>query len=372
MRLSIFAFLFSAFANAASAHSVFAQSVSTASSADASQSGVVRGSVTAKLTGAVLARSVVTIAALDLQQFSNDQGRFYLVKVKPGKYRLNVRQLGYLPVNVDIFVDETGSADVTVQMDRIATKLSTFTVTDQQLCETPGRPTQADGEQLVEVFEQLEQSAIRLALLARQFPYKMIIERRMLLRRVDGRDVPERNDTFSRDGQKTAQYQPGGVVTRSRGTASAYSLQIPTLLDFADAKFIANHCFTLRGLETLPVEAGGDGVAFIRVDFTAASKLKNPDVDGSVFLDSADYSLRRAEVRLSKLPENLQEIASVRVTSTFQDYVPGMPIIGLVQAITEMKEVKGKPYRFVSRNEQQIVANLVFSKQRPDSVRPPQ
>lgn len=45
-----------------------------AAAAQETQIGVVRGLVTAKLTGAPLRHAVVTIQGLDQQQFSNEQG----------------------------------------------------------------------------------------------------------------------------------------------------------------------------------------------------------------------------------------------------------------------------------------------------------
>ncbi|MEP6832821.1 MAG: carboxypeptidase-like regulatory domain-containing protein [Gemmatimonas sp.] len=354
---------------AASANVAVAQNATSTITADPTQSGVVRGTVTARLTGEALSHAVITIDALEMQLFSSEQGRFYFVKVKPGKYLLNVRQLGYLPVNVDIVVEGTGATEVKIQMDRIATKLATFKVTDKQaVCETPGRPTVGDGEQLAEVFEQLEQSAIRLALFAKQYPYRMLLDRRFLTRDVDGKDVAGRADILVKEGQLTATYQPGRIVARVVGSGGDYSFQIPSLLDFADKKFLANHCFTLRGLESMIAEDGPNSPAYIRVDFTAWSKLSDPDVEGSVFLDSADYRLRRAELRLTKVPNNLRQVADVHVTTRFQDANPGMPVIALVEAVTDLKPEGKKPFRIARRTEQQVVATLVYLKQHPDSA----
>lgn len=350
-------------------HEALAQSGAAAATVnEPMQAGVVRGTVAGKQSGEPLAYAIITIESLGLEQFSNSQGRFYFAKVKPGKYRINIRQLGYLPANVDITVDGNLGQDVKVQLDRIATRLATVKVTEQQSCLAPGRPTAVDGEQIVEVFEQLEQSAVRLRLLAREFPYKMVMERRFMLRYADGSDSLERFDVSTSEGQKSSNYEPGKVVRRIPGGGKSQSLQVPTLLDFADPKFINNHCFTLRGLEKA---TDGTDESFVRVDFTASSKLDNPDVEGSVFLDSADYRLRRSEIRLTKVPSSLEGLAGVNVKTRFQDYVPGMPIVGLVEAVSEMREVKGKPpLRFLSRNEQQIPVRIFFTKQRPDSLPP--
>lgn len=330
--------------------------------------GIVRGTITAKLSGFLLARAVVTIESLGLQQFSNDQGKFFFVKVPPGTYTLNIRQLGYQPVNTQVTVGTTGAADVAVQMERIATKLTAFAVNAQQTCEQPGRPTAADGPQLDAMFEQLEQNAVRLGLLAKAYPYVVFFERRVIRRETSGKDVVEPSQVLTVPGQHKSEYESGRVVRR---IGSAWSLQIPTLLDFADAEFVANHCFFLRGVETLGADAGGDGSAVVRVDFAASSALVEPDVEGSVLLDTADFRLRRTEIRLSKLPARLPEIAAVRVVTTFQDFVPGMPMINLLSAETELQRVGGKAFKVQSRTEQQIISNIMFLKQRPDSANVP-
>ena len=69
----------------------------------AAQSGTLRGAVTSA-TGQPLAFAVVTIPALDLQQFSNSQGKFFFGNIRPGTYRLSVRQLGYTAVNIEVKV----------------------------------------------------------------------------------------------------------------------------------------------------------------------------------------------------------------------------------------------------------------------------
>lgn len=335
---------------------------------DPGQPGVIRGVVTSKQSGAPLAFAVITIESLGIEQFTNAQGRFYFPKVKSGAHRLNIRQLGYLPANVDVLVDDRNGQEVKVSMDRFATRLATVKVIEKQACATPGRPTRADGEQIADVFDQLEQSAVRLRLLATEFPHILVLERRLLLHFADGSDSLERTELISRNGQKSGNYEAGKVVRRVPGGGGSYALQVPTLLDFADPKFINSHCFVLRGLEA---QTDGSDESLVRVDFTASNKIENPDVEGSVFLDSATYRLRRSEIRLTRVPPSLAGLAAVEVKTKFQDYVPGMPIVGLIEAVSEMQEVKGKPLRFISRNEQQIPVRIEFARQRPDSLPPP-
>lgn len=331
---------------------------------EAVQPGVVRGTVLSKETGEPLAYAIIKIESLGIEQFTNRQGRFNLIQIKPGKYRINVRQLGYSPANIDITVSANSGQDVNVQMDRIVTKLATYTVRDKQECVTPGRPKAADDPQLAQMFEQLEQSAVRLRLLAKEFPYLVSTERRSAMIDTAGVESVEALDVITMPGQTEVEYQPGKVVRRVL-FSQTYAAKVPTMLDFAAEKFIANHCFALSGVES---DGEGNGEKFVRIDFTASKKINDPDVEGSVFLDTADFHLRRSDIRLTRVPSSLREVGAIEIRTRFREYVPGMPIVGLVDAVTELKKVQGLHYRFTKRTEQQLLVGLTFTKQRPDSM----
>ena len=64
---------------------------------------------------------------------------------------------------------------------------------------------------------------------------------------------------------------------------------VPQLVDFADEVFTDNHCFRYAGVSTV------DGVRRIQVDFEPIKTLREPDVRGSMYLDTASYQLVRTD-----------------------------------------------------------------------------
>ena len=77
----------------------------------------------------------------------------------------------------------------------------------------------------------------------------------------------------------------GTVVERGDDPRSRQVVfNIPTLTQFAEPAFLADHCFANGGTENV------DGHPVIRIDFAAASKIRQPDVSGSMYLDSFQLS----------------------------------------------------------------------------------
>lgn len=327
------------------------------------QNGTLRGTVAAA-TGQALGYAVVAIPALDLQQFANEQGKFFFGNVKPGTYRLTVRQLGYTAANVEVKVVAGQIVDVAVKMDRIISTLAAMKVQAQWNCNKPGRPARAGPDPLVEVFEQLEQNAVRLRLLTTQYPFEMVTERRRVLQHADGLETLDNLDSVRSDGATKARYQPGKVVYDPPGETRTRQkqLQVPTLLDFADPVFQANHCFVLAGIEE------NEGVKEIRVEFKPADKLKTPDVGGSVFLQASTFKLLRSELEVTRIPSDLPGLLRVRATTYFDEVYPGLPTIGEVIATSDLHANSPlSPARAVERLR---TLRLVFLKTEPGGGAP--
>jgi hypothetical protein len=337
----------------------------SAQSRAVADSGVLRGRVVGAETGQPLPFAMVAIPSAEVQRFADGEGRFVIPGLPAGTYRLRVRHLGHSPVEVQVSLERNAVQDVTIRLTRIALRLAAMNVSATWECNTPGRPASDSGSQVAEVFEQLEQNAERLRLLAEEYPFEVDMERRFLLRRVDGTDLFERADTTLVAGGKRTPYRPGRVVNRVRvapGRSESY-MAVPTLVDFADALFQRNHCFRLRGVDD------SDGTPLVRMDFKAWRRLTSPDVDGSVFLDTAGFRLRRSEVTLTRIPSGFDGLVGVRVTTQFSDLRPGLPIAASIFAMNEMKRT-GDKQRFTGAIENQKALRVRFLKQHPDSVPP--
>jgi hypothetical protein len=333
--------------------------------AAAADSGVLRGQVLGAETGQPLPFAMVSIPSIEVQRFADGNGRFVIPRLAAGTYRLRVRHLGHSPVEHEVTLDRGAIRDVTIRLPRIAIQIAAMNVSATWECETPGRPASDASSQVAAVFEQLEQNAERLRLLAQEYPFEVDMERRFLLRRFDGTEVFERADTTIVAGLKRTSYRPGRVVNRVRvgpGRTESF-MTVPTLVDFADPIFQRNHCFRLRGVDD------SDGTPLIRVDFKAWRKLTTPDVDGSVFLDTAGFRLRRSELSLTRIPSGFDGLLGVRVTTEFSDVRPGLPIAAGIRAINEVK-LTGGWQRFDGAIETQKALLVRFLNQHPDSVPP--
>ncbi|MBC8085940.1 MAG: carboxypeptidase regulatory-like domain-containing protein [Phycisphaerae bacterium] len=332
---------------------------------DASQTAVLRGAVT-NATGQPLAYAIVSIPALGLQQFSNNEGKFFFVRLTPGKYVVSVRQLGYAPQFKDIVLAPGANETIDVRMERIVTKLATMSVTGQWACNKPGRPMADSLRPLIEVFEQLEQNALRLKLLSEEYPFDFLAERKVVMLRADGSEFVDRFDTLRTLGSTSARYKPGSVVQRIRNPRIAraeYFLQVPTLLDFADPLFQNNHCFLLRGVATNGAKSE------IRVDFLPSSKINSPDVGGSVFLEAGSFRLLRAEIYLTKIPASMEGLQGVRATTQFEDIVKGLPTIAEIIGRSDFTAVRGTlPYQHSI--EHQKTLQVRFLKAKPAELPP--
>jgi len=328
-----------------------------------SQTAILRGTVSSA-TGQPLAYAIVTIPGLSLQQFSNNEGKFYFVQLKPGKYQVSIRQLGYSPQFREVELAPGVTENIEVRMERIVTKLATVQVSGQWACDKPGRPMADSLRPLIEVFEQIEQNAVRLKLLSQEYPFDVVSERRVVMLRADGSEFLDRIDSMRTKSSAVSQYKPGEVVQQvsDRGRRE-HLLKVPTLLDFADPVFQNNHCFLLRGV------ANNGTQSEIRVDFLPSSKLRAPDVGGSVFLAAGTFRLLRAEIYLTKIPSGLIGLAGVRATTHFRDVVQGLPTIAEIIARSDFVGVKGPP-PFEYSIEHQRTLQVQFRKTKPLDVPP--
>ena len=341
-------------------HAGCATSANAQRAAATAESAILRGTVTGRESGLPLPFAIVAIPSLGLQRFANDQGRFAFAGLPAGTHRVRVRQLGHSPMELDVTLTPGGAQDVAVTLPRIATRIGAMRVSADWECNAPGRPT--GNATALAVMEQMDQNAERLRLLADEYPFEISTQRRFMLRPTNGPDSVERVDTILVTSGARTRYRPGRVVAEVQsGRRRESILQVPTLLDFADSLFQRNHCFVVRGVDD------STGVPLLRVDFKAWSKLRTPDVDGSVFLDSATFALRRSEIRLTRIPRQFAGLVGVRVTTLFIDLQPGLPVPGPIFAVNQFRNATG-PKAITAAVEEQVPLDVRFLRARPDSL----
>ena len=321
--------------------------------------GTIVGIVTTKEGSVPLAYSVVSAPGLSRERFSNAEGVFTLPELPAGPLQLRVRHLGYSPLDLSIVV-RAGHADtIRVSLTHIAVRLTTMQVRGYPECKEPGVPKAASDSTFATVFDQLRQNAEQYRLLTDTYPFNYAVERTFTRVLANGDMRNDGIDTLIISSNRWT-YKPGAVVTRTgRSRTSSLMMNIPTLVNFADRAFLENHCFYNGGLETV------DGAELLRVDFVAAARIKDPDVDGSMYLDPASFQIRRSVLRLSKIPSGISGLAETEAVTLFGELLPSIPVIADISSVNRFQTIGNRPLSEASANERQRLIRVEFLKGMP-------
>lgn len=337
--------------------------VSAQSTPSVASSGTIVGFVTMKDGGLPLPYSVVSAQGIGRERFTNEAGEFVLAGLPAGTVTLRVRHVGYTPAELPVTV-RAGAADtVRVVLTHIAVRLLAVQVRGYPECKNPGPPKPSSDSAFATVFDQLRQNAEQYRLLTREYPFNFAVERIMSTADSDGTMHMESVDTLVLRSVDEWTYRPGDVVTRERARSplarGGLMLNLPTLASFADDAFLANHCFYNGGLEVV------DGVDLLRVDFVAASRIRDPDVDGSMYLDPVNFQIRRSLLHLSKLPRGVAGLTGVDATTLFGEILPSVPVIAAVSSVNHLETGGRHPTGPVRAFEDQRLVAVTFLKGRP-------
>jgi hypothetical protein len=335
-------------------------------STSSDSTGVIVGIVVTKDGGVPLAYSTVSAPSLGRERFTTVEGKFTLGELPAGPLQLRVRHLGYSPVDLSVVVRAGGSDTIHVSLTHIAVRLTTMQVRAYPECKNPGIPKRSSDSTFATVFDQLHQNAEQYRLLTETYPFVYAVERTMSRVLVNGEAKTDGIDTLL-VGSNRWTYKPGAVVMRDgRTRAAPVMMNIPTLVNFADKSFLENHCFHNGGVETV------DGVDLLRVDFVAASRIKDPDVDGSMYLDPVTFQIRRSVLRLTKIPAGLAGLIETEAVTTFGEVLPSIPVIADISSVNRFQANPSRPLTDATANERQRLLRVQFTKGMPgdDPKRP--
>ena len=347
------------------------------------QSGHLTGHVIDKVAGLVLPFSGVSVVGQSIDRLTSESGVFHL-DVPAGTIRLRIRHVGFTPVDTQVVVRANDTTRVTIELVRIPVTLAAVRVTDEA-CRSPGAPTASDA--LAQVFQQLQLNAEQFRLVSSQYPFASTVERRFShlveepkarqksdsARSADTVEVVTKTDSIDIPSDQKWHYKPGEIIVVAGASVLGvrYAVMIPTLAVFADPQVVKYHCFHDAG------EATVDGQTFRRVDFRAAESIRDPDIDGTMYLDPATYVSRRSVISLSKQsPRYTSSYDSVIVETTFDELVTGVPVITWTTGRNVLMRDAGRPNRrnnlpdgsrIVSDNESQRVREIRFVRDVPGS-----
>ncbi len=296
--------------------------------------GLLAGDIVAADDGRPLAYAAVLVEPGHRGQFADAGGAFYFPQLQPGPYRLRVRQIGFAPVDTIVAVDGSGPGErLRIALRPVPFRLPRVVVLGQRPteCVATGVPDSTVDPALAQLFGEIEKNVERYRLLINEYPFDFAREEWRVVRNDAGYEETVRLDTvrYQSRAMQGRPYKPGAVVTwqiGARGDAEQL-MYLPSFRDLGDSTFQRAHCFEYVGVDTAA------GVPTIRIDFRPAVRLRQPDVEGSVYLDESRYIVRRAEFRLTRPNRTDPPVIAFSVTTTFREIVPLVPLFDEVRYV---------------------------------------
>jgi hypothetical protein len=335
----------------------------------ADSSVVIAGVVVGNESGLPLGYSIVSVPSLGeagRERYTTADGTFYFTGLPRGSYTLRVRHLGYAPRDIAVNASE-GRTELRVELTRVAVRLTTVRVVAREDCTKPGPPDPALAPELATLFEQVAQNADRLRLLIERHPYRYVVERSFFDQFRSGETRLGRTDTVAFISSHGWRYRPGQMISvESEGATREYVLNLPSLVELADSAFVASHCFRYAGTDTI------GGRTTLRIDFYAAKRLRGPDVDGAVYLDTATFQIRGARIALTRPPATprFRSLQGMAATTLFDEVVPSVPVPSFVVG-TRILRARAGIRSVVSTIETQTLLEVRFLKELPGTVAGP-
>jgi len=268
-------------------------------------SGTLTGVLIGKDDGQSIPYGTVLLVETGVERFTDASGSFRIAGLTPGTYTVRARQIGYAPTDTTVRIDSAPAVTtVSIRLTQLPVILGAVRVRGHRSnkCVAAGIPDSTVDSNLATIFTQVRENVDRFRLLMEQYPFR-----------------------YSREEEHFTRYDPGGdpgtpecQLTPRRSnlalgdhiTSAAYSTLTPTAPDnvacicicrrsaeLADPAFLAAHCFSYGGTASDHAAAGSN---LIRVDFAPLSKIKQPDVSGSIYLDAQRLTVRRAVFEMTK------------------------------------------------------------------------
>lgn len=337
-----------------SASILMAMGVVIAARGSAQQSVIVAGTVVSATTGQVLPYSTVSISGR-VQRFSGADGSFAF-DLAPGRYAIRVRQLGYSPL--DTVVSVTPGANLRgfiFTLQPVAFRLDAVR-TYAKACRLGGQ-----NSDILVLLDELTKNADREKLLRTEYPFIYQLQRQFSYKGLGG--ISQRSaDTLKYYSKVMPGYAPGNLVqpVDSTDPKSEREMRIPTLVDLANPEFINSHCYRYRGVEDV-----GHARAY-RIDFEPSRDIHTTDVEGSAFIDSASYMIRRATFRLTKPEKLAPPIVGIEVTTTYREIFKGLALFDSIHS--EQPLNRSSPFKLVRQQDQKLIGILFYGRTPEDAV----
>ncbi len=313
--------------------------------------GAVELHVVAAETSQPLSFADVSIPAQQFSAFTDSAGTLVVRLLPAGSHAIRVRRVGFRPTVVQVAVVANETSRVRVVLPVIALRLASVKVSES-LC--PGDA--AADTAVVTILQQARLNGERYAMLAERYPFAVSMERvfaqqgkvpihwsgRARARR--GMKVVQRHDTVQVTGRSEWRYSPGklieGVYVQYKDMDAHEKMTVPHLMDLSDEAFVSTHCFRYAGI----VDAVRPRKV-ARVDFHPTRDIKDRDVRGSMYFDTATFQIVKttlfAERPAPSAPAT--DTWQVRVDSWYREIRPGIPVIDRIESTTTISSTKRGP-----------------------------
>jgi hypothetical protein len=302
----------------------------------ADSSGTLAGVLVGKEDGQPVPYGTVLIVETGEERFTSDSGAFRITGLVPGAYTVRARQIGYAPKDTTVQIEPAPAVTtVSIQLARLPVILRTVRVQGHlsDKCVAAGIPDSTIDPALASLFTQVRENVDRYRLLMREYPFRYAREEQRFTRYDPNgarQDVREAVDTAVFESRARRPYHVGGILYYDNDAAGRRLLYmyLPTFGELGDSAFLAAHCFRYGGAAPSAGEASED---LIRVDFVPLSRIKQPDVSGSVYLDAQRLTVRRAVFQMTKPGEVRPPVLGFKVTTSFRELVPLVPLMDSVE-----------------------------------------
>ncbi len=345
---------------ATSAGALGAQVTAPEQSAATSPGAVtVQGEVVAEGTMTPIPYTTVRLLPIGRERFADRAGAFVYYSINPGEYKLQLRMVGYIPVDTTIVVRANVPVVVTMTMKRIATALEAVEVkAPPRRCLFPDEMGYVEDPELATILDEARKNAQREQLLRRTYPFEYKLAQSHNTYDVVSKTSAMMYDTVLYRSDDAWRYRKGKVVSddRNRIFGDVRLMRLPTVADLADRHFLAAHCFKYAGI----VDEGGKPAH--RIDFSPDSTLVAPDVEGSIFLDSATYLIKRAQFKLTRGGSVKPAILGMEVTTTYKEILPNVLLFDEIRSVQPLANGPGKiPVREFRETQKLLTYRFLYS-----------
>ncbi len=311
----------------------------------------IKGKVIAEATGTALPYSTVIVDPVGGEKFTDEAGVFQYYDAAPGTYRVRVRQLGYIPLDTTVQFSPDKPVPVFALL-RLPTALAEVQVSaPPRRCIVPDELGYVNDEELATILGEARKNADRERLLRKLYPFEYRLAQQHDTYDTRATTHAVKYDTMTFRSDDSWGYKKGKVVSGDRNKlfGDVRVMRLPTLGDLADRRFLTAHCFKYSGVE----EQGG--IAVHRIDFQPLKNIIAPDVEGSIFLDSASYIIRKAEFRLTRGGSIKPAVLRMEVITTYREILPNVALFDEIRSIQPLQlEAGSNPIEF--RQTQQLLS----------------